>query len=180
MVVRNGLLAILRGNVLKRAQFSTTIYTTDNGYKYDARFEPLVWDSPEFDDSSWLPCKIMNPPRGKLVSGVSIPATKIVGYLKPREYYSPKPGVLVFDFGQNMSGWVRLKVRGFPGTEIKIRYAEIINPDGSLNTATLGPAEATDVYILRGEGVEILEPRFTYHSFRYVEVTGTPNIPVYR
>ncbi|MEM4465036.1 MAG: family 78 glycoside hydrolase catalytic domain, partial [Ignisphaera sp.] len=143
-----------------------------DGFRYDARLEPLGWDKPGFDDSSWRQCSGVTPPRGVLVSSTAIPATKAVAVLKPREVYSPSPNVYVFDVGQNITGWVRVRVRGPSGGEVRIRYAEVINSDGTLNTKNLGAAEATDIFILRGDGVEVLEPRFTYHGFRYVEVSG--------
>ncbi len=144
-----------------------------DGFKYDARLEPLGWDKPGFDDSSWRLCSRVAPPKGVLVSSTAIPATKAVAIFKPREVYSPSPNVYVFDFGQNITGWVRLCVRGSSGSMVKIRYAEVINSDGTLNTKNLGAAEATDIFILRGDGVEVLEPKFTYHGFRYVEVSGS-------
>lgn len=149
-----------------------------DGYRYDARLEPRGWDRPGFNDSSWSPCSKMDPPGGKLRSTATIPATKVMAILKPREYLNPAPGVHIFDFGQNITGWVRVRVRGAAeGTEIRVRHAELLNPDGTLNTLNLGDAEATDVYILRGDEIEVLEPRFTYHGFRYVEITGYPGVP---
>ena len=85
----------------------------------------------------------------------------------------------MYDFGQSFTGWVGLTVKGPRGTKVKLRYAELLDPDGTVNQSSLGTAKATDTYILKGEGVEIYEPRFTYHGFRYVEVTefpGTPNL----
>lgn len=148
-----------------------------NGYRYDARLEPVGWDEPGFDDSNWAPCSVAKPPNARLRSTATVPGTKVKGTLKPREYYSPRPGVYVFDFGQNITGWVRLRVRGIGGVEVRVRHSELINPDGSLNTANLRGAEATDTYVLRGGGVEVLEPKFTYHGFRYAEVTGYPGVP---
>jgi alpha-L-rhamnosidase len=142
-----------------------------NGFRYDFRLEPVGWDKPGFDESSWKLCTVVDPPGGVLRSTATIPATKVMAVLKPREFYSPRPGVYVFDFGQNITGWVRLRVRGSPGAEVRIRYAEILNTDGTINTKNLRGAEATDVFILRGDGVETLEPRFTYHGFRYAEVS---------
>ncbi len=90
---------------------------------------------------------------------------------------SPEPGVHVYDFGQNFAGWVRLRVQGPRGAKVKLRFTELLNPDGSLNVAPNRSARAEDTYILRGGGVEYYEPRFTYHGFRYVEVTGYPGTP---
>lgn len=144
------------------------------GERYDARLEMPGWDQYGFDDSDWEEVEITEGPRLK---SQMMPPIKVTETLKPKKMWSPKPGVYVFDFGQNFTGWVKLKVKGPRGTEIKIRYSELINDDGTLNTSTLRDAESTDVYILKGDGEEIYEPRFTYHGFRYVEITGYPGIP---
>ena len=149
------------------------------GYKYDFRLEPKGWDLPGFDDRDWKHCSEMKPPKGRLVSSSTIPSTKIMGLLKPVKVINPLPNVYVFDFGQNITGWVRLKVRNATkGTTVKIRYSELINEDGTLNTLNLRGAQATDVFILDDSGDQCwLEPRFTYHGFRYVEVVGYPGVP---
>ncbi len=84
----------------------------------------------------------------------------------------PKPGVFIFDLGQNMVGWARLKLKGKFGQRITVRYGEMLNPDGTLYTANLRGATATDTFVLSGKGVETVEPHFTFHGFRYVEVAG--------
>lgn len=83
----------------------------------------------------------------------------------------PRPGRYVFDLGQNMVGWTRLKVTGVAGQRLGVRHAEMLNPDGTLYTSNLRGATATDFFTLKG-GPEVLEPPFTFHGFRYVEVTG--------
>jgi len=83
----------------------------------------------------------------------------------------------VFDLGQNMVGWIRLRVRGEKGTTIIIRYAEALNPDGTLYTTNLRTARNTDHYTLKGNEEEVWEPRFTFHGFRYVELSGFPGTP---
>ena len=143
------------------------------GFKYDRRLEPIGWDKPGFNDSNWKNCIKVSPPNGVLKSSSTIPGTKAVAVLKPREMYNPKPNVYVYDFGQNITGWVRVRVRGCSGVEVRIRYAENLNSDGTLNTKNLGGAEATDVFILRGDPIEVLEPKFTYHGFRYAEISGS-------
>ncbi|CAG1008867.1 Alpha-L-rhamnosidase [Phycisphaerales bacterium] len=85
----------------------------------------------------------------------------------------PRPGCFVFDLGQNMVGWARLKVTGVRGQRLVVRHAEMLNPDGTLYTSNLRGATATDFFTLKG-GEEILEPPFTFHGFRYVEITGLP------
>ncbi|MEM3912059.1 MAG: family 78 glycoside hydrolase catalytic domain [Saccharolobus sp.] len=143
-----------------------------NGYKYDFRLEPKNWSNPDFNNK-WKPCEKVEWLGVKLKSSATIPATKVIDKIKPVSYYNPKPGVYVFDFGRNITGWVRIRVKGGKsGDEIRVRHAELINNDYTLNTKNLVGAEATDVYILRGDDIEILEPKFTYHGFRYAEITG--------
>ena len=144
------------------------------GEKYDARLEIPGWDKPDYNDSSWQNTVVVDGP--KLASQLMPPIrnTKIV---KPKRLYSTTPGVYIFDFGQNFTGFVRLKVYGPKGSEIKIRHSELIFKDGNLNMATIRGANATDTYILKGGGEEIFEPHFTYHGFRYAEITGFPGVP---
>src|SRR3546814_8437587 len=83
----------------------------------------------------------------------------------------PAPGRFVFDFGQNFAGWVRLKALGEAGTEITLRFAELLNPDGTVDQSNLRLAECTDRFVLAGDSrAEVFEPHFTYHGFRYVEI----------
>lgn len=97
--------------------------------------------------------------------------------VKPGSISNPKPGVWVYDFGQNFSGWCRLRVNGPAGTEISLKHAEILYADGTVNQENLRSAKATDRYILEGNGTETYEPRFTYHGFRYVQIEGFPGKP---
>ena len=76
-----------------------------------------------------------------------------------------------------MVGWARLHVSGKAGTKVQIRFGEVLKPNGELYTENLRTAEATDTYILRGKGSESFEPHFTFHGFRYVELTGYPGTP---
>ncbi len=148
-----------------------------NGETYDATKETPGWDRPGFDDSGWPPARVVEGPGGKL-SAQMMPPIKVVETLYPRRLMNPKPGVWVFDLGQNISGWVQLRVKGPRGTKVRIRHAELIYDDGTLNTENLRRAKATDYYILRGDpDGEVWEPRFTYHGFRYVELTGYPGTP---
>jgi alpha-L-rhamnosidase len=87
------------------------------------------------------------------------------------------PGVHVVDLGQNMVGWVRLAVEGERGSTVRLRFAEMLEEDGSLHLANLRAARPQETYVLRGSGREVFEPRFTFHGFRYVEVTGLDQLP---
>ena len=95
------------------------------------------------------------------------------------KFWESKPGVYIWDMGQNMVGWCRLNVAGPAGARIVLRHAETLNVDGKLYVDNLRSAEATDTYILKGaRPEEVWEPRFTYHGFRYVEMTGYPGKPL--
>ena len=95
----------------------------------------------------------------------------------PTAITEPKPGIYVFDFGQNFAGWARLKVSGKPGQQIYMRFAEDLNPDGTIYTDNLRGINPADLYICRGKGQETWQPRFTYHGFRYVQILGLTEKP---
>ncbi len=145
------------------------------GETYDARKE-FPFDRPTSHDASWKPVEIAAAPEVLLVAQRDEPI-RVTDTLPPKAVTSPTPGVIVFDFGQNIAGWARLKVKGPPGTTVHLRFAEILKPDGNIYRDNLRAAKATDTYILSGKGDEIFEPHFTYHGFRYVELTGYPGKP---
>jgi alpha-L-rhamnosidase len=145
------------------------------GEKYDARLADQ-WDEPAFDDSKWTPVATgaeMEP----LIQAHPGPPVRAFALLKPKSLTQAAPGIYVFDLGQNFAGVARLKISGNPGQRIRLRFAERLNPDGTIYTTNLRGARATDTYICRGDGVETWEPRFTYHGFQYVEVTGLTTPP---
>jgi len=152
-----------------------------DGEVYDARMEMPGWDQPGFNAAAWKPAQEFRGVKAELVSQPNEPVT-VTRELKPKAISEPAPGVYVLDLGQNMVGWVRMKVRGKAGTRVALQHAEMLLPDGNIYIdnirQNLNGGEQKDVYILRGapEG-EIFEPRFTYHGFRYVEVTGLPERP---
>lgn len=144
-----------------------------DGEVYDARREMPGWSRPGFDDANWMPVQIVESPGG-ILSAQMIEPIRVTGTLKPVSMKEITPGVYICDLGQNIAGWCQVQVSGRAGTRLTLRHAETLKPDGSLNTANLRGAEATDVYILKGAGTETWEPRFVTHGFRYVEVTGLP------
>jgi len=102
----------------------------------------------------------------------------VIEELKAEKVTSPRPGVYVFDFGQNAAGRCRLEVaKAEKGQRIQIRHAEVLQADGSIYTENYRSARATDVYLCKGEGEEVWEPAFTYRGFRYAELTGYPGVP---
>jgi alpha-L-rhamnosidase len=146
------------------------------GEEYDARLEQAGWKKPGFDDSRWIPAAVSNAPAIAVSSQPDVPP-RVILTLEPKSVTSVAGGAYVFDMGQNMVGWATLKVKGEAGARVRMRFAEILNPDGTIYTANLRNADATDVYILRGGDEEAFAPHFTFHGFRYVEVTGYPGAP---
>ncbi|HWB54111.1 MAG TPA: glycoside hydrolase family 78 protein [Tepidisphaeraceae bacterium] len=147
-----------------------------DGEDYDARMELAGWDKPGFDDSHWQPAQLVAAPAGKLVAQIMDPI-RIIGTVEPIASHQLKPGVFIYDMGQNMAGWVRLKVHGPAGATVTLRFSERLHPDGTLNIDNLRSAKATDHYTLSGKGTETWQPRFSYHGFRYIEMTGYPGTP---
>jgi alpha-L-rhamnosidase len=147
-----------------------------DGEEYDARMEMPGWCQPKFDEAQWQPAQLVTPGAPLLSAQIGEPI-RVMDTLHPLAITQPKPGVYVFDLGQNIGGWCRLKVSGPGGTIVKLRHAESLKPDGMIYTDNLRTARAEDSYTLKGEGVETHEPRFTYHGFRYVEITGFPGQP---
>ncbi len=148
-----------------------------NGETYDARLEQQGWDEPGFGASAWKPVTAVAAPSANLVAD-DVPPVRVVQTLRPVRMTEPKPGVYVYDLGQNIAGWERLRVQGPAGTTVQMRTAEDLAKDGTLDTTTNRNAASTDRYTLAGTGkAETYEPRFTYHGFRYVEVTGYPGTP---
>ncbi len=150
----------------------------ENGLYYGERCDARIlidgWDQPGFDDRHWDPAV---PVPGYPLASQMMPPVRVTETLEARSVRLLPNGAAIFDFGQNFSGWTRLKVDGPMGAEIRLRHAELVHEDGSLNLGPNENAEATDVYILRGGGPEVHEPKFTYHGFRYVEMTGYPGRP---
>lgn len=144
-----------------------------DGEEYDARKELGAWTTAGYDDSKWHTAQRVSLPYGTL-HGAQSPNMKIMGEVKAVSIKQHGDRYIV-DFGQNMAGWVRMKVRnGAAGDTIRMRYAELLTADGSqLNVAGFRDARSTDVYICNGqENGREWSARFTTHGFRYIEVTG--------
>jgi alpha-L-rhamnosidase len=147
-----------------------------HGETCDARRDLGGWCVPGASKGGWRAADLFPNYRGELVPKVN-EAVRITETLKPRKITEPRPGSYVFDFGQNLAGVCRLKVRGRRGQKITLKFAEMLNADGTVYRENLRLARATDTYICRGGGVEEWTPRFTFHGFRYVEVTGLDKKP---
>ena len=154
-----------------------------DGEEYDATKSFPGWNDIGFNDSNWLLPELVKVPEGKLVAQMSEPM-KVMQTIKPVSIKKLTSGNYILDMGQNFSGWIQLRVNGKRGTQVKLRFAESLQPNGELFVANLRDAKVTDVYTLSGvraqipmESWEVWEPSFVYHGFRYVEVSGFPGIP---
>ncbi len=147
-----------------------------DGEKYDARKEMPGWDKVGFDDSDWLTPGIVEEPAGALEAQLNN-NMKVMATVGPVAIKKLSPGKFVIDMGQNMVGWLKFKVKGERGTEVKLRFAEVINEKNEIVTDNLRDAKSSDTYILKGEGIEEWKPAFVYHGFQYVEVSGYPGEP---
>lgn len=143
-----------------------------DGEEYDARKELGEWTKTGYDDAAWSPAQRVSIPDGTLRAAMS-PNMKVVDTLKPLTIRK-RGDTYIIDMGQNMAGWVKMKIKGAAGDTIRLRFAELLDEDGGLYVRNLRDARATDIYVVSGrepEGVQ-WAPRFVYHGFRYVEVTG--------
>jgi alpha-L-rhamnosidase len=147
-----------------------------DGEEYDARKEMKGWNTTNFDDKSWVNTRYVQEPGGFYEAQMT-PNMKIMGEVKPISIKATPKGTYILDMGQNMVGWLQLKVKGKSGDQITMKFAESLQKDGSLYIANLRDAKTTDVYTLKGEGEEIWEPRFIFHGFRFVEISGFPTKP---
>lgn len=161
-----------------------------NGCKYDGTIEQALegWNRPGFDDSLWESVAISQPNqlfsnhKEPEIIAQNIPLIRNTEVLPAISVNEIEPGVFIYDFGQNIAGIVRIKIKGERGRTVTLRHAEVLNrdrmsgatgPAGTIFTGNLDRADATDTYVLKGtQEYEIYEPKFTYHGFRYLEITG--------
>ncbi len=166
---------------------STQIITTDKDWKWadgpvtyscvydgevhDANLEQHGWNAINFNDSNWKVVTVCAPLKARLVSQ-RMPAIKVNETFLPKEVKVSVAGMKVFDMGRNFSGWVSIKAKGNKNTRLKIRFAEDIKSDGTIDATSNENAKATAEYIMKGIGEEVYEPSFTFFGFRYVELTS--------
>ena len=144
-----------------------------HGETYDARLEKPGWALPGFADASWSAVKVVEGRKDDLITPAGPPVRRIEE-LKPIKILKTPAGDTVVDLGQNMVGWVRLKVQGPTGTTVTLRHAEVLDKQGNFYVENLRAAKATLQYTLKGGGLETFEPHFTFFGFRYVAVAGYP------
>jgi len=149
-----------------------------DGERYDARRAAALdgWDEPGFDAASWSPV-VVRPDATERLEPQTDQPVRVTQELKARKRTSPSAGTWIYDLGQNMVGKARVTVQGAPGQTVRIRHAEVLNPDGTMYTANFRSAKVTDHYTLASGEPETWSPQFTFHGFRYVEISGVDEAP---
>ncbi|WP_258105759.1 alpha-L-rhamnosidase [Marinoscillum sp. MHG1-6] len=142
-----------------------------DGETYNANLELTGWSTSKYSDNNWQRAKTYAHSKEVLVSSEGDPVRRIQE-IKPIDVFLTPKGEQVFDLGQNMVGWVRLQISGQKGQTIVLRFAEVLDQEGNFYTDNLRNIECTDRYILKGAGLEVYEPKFTFHGFRFVMIEG--------
>ncbi|MGO2521022.1 MAG: family 78 glycoside hydrolase catalytic domain [Microbacterium sp.] len=148
-----------------------------NGERYDARREQSGWDTSTFTPTGWSPVEITDTDASDTLVPQVDPPVRVTGEITPLSVSEPSPGRWVFDLGQNMVGKVRLNLAGVAGQTVTLRHAEVTHADGTIAPENLRSAKATDHYTFAEDGAIVYEPRFTFHGFRYVELSGLDKAP---
>lgn len=155
----------------------TTTLTWWGGEDYDARRLPQGWDLPGADISAWAQANPLPAAAANFnLTWRGAPGVRISESVAPVAITQPRPDVYVFDMGVNFAGWFQLQVSGPAGTKVTTWIGEILNPDGTVSQTTTG-SPIFDTYTLSGNGVETWHPKFAYHGFRYLQLTGLPAPP---
>ena len=147
-----------------------------DGETYDANLAQPGFDTTGFDASGWTPVTVAADTTDRLVPQPDEPV-RTTGQEPAQARTEPSTGTWIYDLGQNMVGVPKLTLQGQAGDTVRIRYGEVLNPDGTLYTANLRSAKATDHYTFAQDGTVTYTPTFTFHGFRYVEITGTSAAP---
>lgn len=164
---------ILSDGTWKTAPGPITFSSTYGGEDFDARLEPQGWDRAGFDDSTWHAASVVDGLGGTLTPEIAPPIRTMHTYA-PVKVTHPKPGVTVYDLGQNFAGWPEITVTGKAGATVKLIPGELLDKDGLVLQRSSGRPQWFS-YTLRGasRGVETWHPRFSYYGFRYVQAEGT-------
>ncbi len=140
-----------------------------NGETYDANQEIEGWNKVGYIDRNWLNAKVQSE-KVSCLTAVENEPVRITETIKPIEKFITPKGELVFDFGQNLVGWVQVNLKGKKGEKIVLSHAEVLDQKGNFYLDNIRDIEAKDTYIFKGEGLETYHPRFTFHGFRYVRI----------
>jgi alpha-L-rhamnosidase len=169
---QNGKREVITSNTCwKAATGAVRLSNIYQGEVYDARLEQKGWNTKDFDDRNWAPVQVVSISKSKLVSTEGLPVRKMERLQAKQIIHSPK-GETLIDMGQNMVGWIQLKVKGKPGDTITLYHAEVLDKAGNFYTDNLRKAAQKVQYILSDTTERSFEPHFTFQGFRYVKVEG--------
>lgn len=144
-----------------------------HGETYDARLEKTGWSEAGYNDNKWSGVVLKDYSKDILITTENEPVRKKEVF-HPVEILTTPEGDQVIDFGQNLVGWVQMKVSGKAGDQISITHTEVLDKDGNVYLESLRSAKQKNTFILKGEGVEEFEPHFSWQGFRYIKVEGYP------
>ncbi|MFV0522609.1 MAG: family 78 glycoside hydrolase catalytic domain [Mangrovibacterium sp.] len=147
-----------------------------DGEDYDARKELKGWNEVGYDDSKWLTAEYVEQPDATYQAQQN-KNMKVLKEIKPISLNQLPDGKYILDLGQNIAGWLQLRIKGSSGDKVTMRFGEVLNKDGSLFTTNLRDAKQEANYTLKGSNLEVWEPKFVYYGFRYVEISGYPGTP---
>mgnify|MGYP000109065297 FL=1 len=147
-----------------------------NGELYDANLEMPGWNKTGFNTNNWLQAREIDFPKDVLVAPQGEPVRAVEELAAIAQITTPK-GEMVYDMGQNMVGWVKIKLNGEKGDTVRIKFAEVLDREGNFYTANLRSAKCTDTYIFAESGEVYYEPTFTFHGFRFVKLEGVDEAP---
>lgn len=142
-----------------------------NGEIIDVRKEKTGWGNAGYNDAKWIAVQEKNFSKSVLIATQNEPVKKHETFSPVKIFTTPK-GERVIDFGQNLVGWLKVKLHGKAGDTIKVFHAEVLDKAGNFYTENLRAAKAESIYILKGNGEETFEPHFTFYGFRYIKIVG--------
>ncbi|MCK5129536.1 MAG: family 78 glycoside hydrolase catalytic domain [Clostridiales bacterium] len=147
-----------------------------DGKIYDARLELNGWNDVGYDDSDWEYASICRG-SGGVLKPMQMEPCRVIEVIKPKSFWKVKPNVWVYDMGKNITGWARINISGNEGEIVNLKYAEILDKNKDIDQSNIdihikSDRFQMDSYILKGEGIETWEPRFTYHGFQYIQISG--------
>ena len=173
-VLEDGNAILYTSDNMRCVTAGSTVYSTVfDGEQYDPREEnPELYtpfQPPLLMNKHWAFAYNIDEPYGRMASQ-RVEPIRVVDTFAPARIERLPNGDYIVDAGRNMAGWARIRVQGEAGQKVRMRFAETLCEDGTVNQDNLRNAKAEDTYTLAGEGVEVWEPRFTYHGFRYAQV----------
>ncbi len=143
------------------------------GEAYDARLEKKGWAQSGFNDAGWLSVRTVDASKENLIAAYGPPVLKHETFKAIKVFKTPS-GENVIDFGQNLVGWITLKMKGKAGDKIKVQHAEVLTKEGNFYTENLRAAQAEILYTVKGDAEEVYEPHLSFFGFRYVKIEGYP------